>query len=330
MKFSPQTQSLVCPNCFSERKICAQMCCPKHAFDEKALTQHVWEEENKTVACENCGASIVLNKLEYATKCPYCLSALVVELPLRPGVTPDAIIPFQFDKAEAAKRFVEGVRKKAFLPNKFKKQLPQSEIEGIYIPTFLFDADSQSAYNGVLSETKTVRRGGETKTITRSFHISGKKNMQHKNVVIEASAHLNQEQLEALKPFDYSQFHEFDESFLLGYYVENNDMSVDGCKSTAREVMRAAIRSKILSGYHYDSVDRLDILTNFSNEKFSYGILPTYRFHYKYKNKDYTTFMNGQTGKVGGGVPKSGVKITFFAMSIFLFIMGIILLINFL
>lgn len=330
MIFSPRTQSLFCPNCRGTRAIDAKMCCPKHTFEERSSRQGVWEEENKIVSCENCGASVVLNKLEYATKCPYCSSSLVVEIPSLPGLTPDSIIPFQFDKTEAAKKFVEGIKKKAFLPNKFKKQLPENEIQGVYVPTFLFDADSQSVYSGILAKDEIVVRGNERRIITRTFPITGKKDMQHKNITIEASAQLSQEQLEGLKPFDYSQCCEFDEAFLLGYCVENNDVDVEKCKNDARDVMRAAIRNKILSKYRYDRVQYLDVSTNFSNEKFSYGVLPTYRFHYKYKNKDYTTFMNGQTGQVGGGVPRSAVKITFFVLSIILIVLGIIILANFL
>lgn len=328
--FSPQTQNLRCPHCLGTQQINSRMCCPKHEIGEQSQRQSSWNEMNKVVMCQNCGASVVLNRLESATKCPYCSSALVVETQAQPGLTPDAIIPFQFDKAEAAKRFVEGVKKKAFLPNKFKKELPESEIQGIYIPTFLFDAESQSKYSGVLSEDRVVMRGQEREVVTRTFPIAGQVDMQHKNVTIEASAHINQIQLNALKPFDYSQFHEFDEAYLLGYCVENNDVDVDSCKNSARGVMRSAIRQKILSRYHYDRVQHLNVSTDFFDEKFSYGILPTYRFNYKYKNKDYTTFVNGQTGKVGGGVPRSGAKITFLALSIFLFVMGIILLINFL
>lgn len=325
--FSPQTQNLRCPHCLGTQQINSQLCCPKHEIGEQSQRQSSWEEMNKVVLCKNCGASVVFNKLESATKCPYCASALVVEAQTQPGLTPDAIIPFQFDKVEAAKRFVEGVKKKAFLPNKFKKQLPESEIQGIYIPTFLFDAESKSRFSGVLSEDRVVVRGQEREVVTRTFPISGNIDMQHKNVTIEASAQIDQNQLDALKPFDYSQFHEFDEAYLLGYCVENNDVDVESCKNDAREIMRDAIRSSILSKYHYDRVQQLNVSTDFFDEQFSYGVLPTYRFNYKYKNKDYTTFMNGQTGKIGGGAPKSGAKITFFVLSILLLIFGIFLLI---
>lgn len=109
-----------------------------------------------------------------------------------------------------------------------------------------------------------------------------------------------------------------------------NDDNVDDCHSTAREVMREAIRQNILSGYSYDGVQYLNVSTDFSDEKFSYGILPTYRFNYSYKNKNYTTFMNGQTGQVGGGIPRSGVKITFFVIAMILIILGIFILVQYL
>ena len=328
--FSPSTQSLKCPNCESLYQIEAEKCCPKHDFGNQTQKQNAWENENKVVKCQNCGASVVLNRLEYATNCPYCSSSLVVETSLIPGLKPDAIIPFQFDKVEASKKFAHAVKKKLFVPNKFKKQVPESKIQGIYIPTFLFDANSKSRYNGVLLRNETTRVNDRLVTTTKSFSISGNKQMTHKNITIEASAHISQTELDAIKPFDYSEFYEFNEDFLRGYFVEMNDDNVDDCHSTAREVMREAIRQNILSGYSYDGVQYLNVSTDFSDEKFSYGILPTYRFNYSYKNKNYTTFMNGQTGQVGGGIPRSGVKITFFVIAMILIVLGIFILVQYL
>jgi len=37
--------------------------------------------------------------------------------------------------------------------------------------------------------------------------------------------------------------------------------------------------------------------------------LPIYNFEYKYNKKTYITQMNGQTGKVGHGLPISGWKV---------------------
>ena len=47
---------------------------------------------------------------------------------------------------------------------------------------------------------------------------------------------------------------------------------------------------------------------------------------YKYKEKTYNTLMNGQTGKVGGNVPRSKIKITLFVLMLILIFGGIIFL----
>ena len=82
-----------------------------------------------------------------------------------------------------------------------------------------------------------------------------------------------------------------------------------------------------MSSYSYSYVQSYDQNVKFSDEKYSYYIVPTYSVKYKYKGKSYLTYMNGQTGKVGGGLPRSAVKITFFVLFILLVVVGIIALI---
>ena len=91
--------------------------------------------------------------------------------------------------------------------------------------------------------------------------------------------------------------------------------------------MEDIIKSAILSGYTYDRVASYSQETTYYNQKFSYYILPTYQVNFMYKNKNRTIFMNGQTGRVGGGVPRSGTKITFFVLFIVAILVGLGILI---
>ena len=90
--------------------------------------------------------------------------------------------------------------------------------------------------------------------------------------------------------------------------------------------MMENIKREILSRYHYDRVVSFDMSTAYTNQKYMYYLVPVYKCDYKFKEKTYTTFMNGQTGKVGGGVPRSGVKIFFFVLMWVLIIAGIIVI----
>ena len=61
-----------------------------------------------------------------------------------------------------------------------------------------------------------------------------------------------------------------------------------------------------------------------SNKKYSYLLLPIWICNYYFKEKLYNFFINGNTGKVTGKVPRSPFKIILFV----LFILGIIVLMN--
>ena len=49
-------------------------------------------------------------------------------------------------------------------------------------------------------------------------------------------------------------------------------------------------------------------------------MLPIYQIEFEYKDKKYLSYMNGQTGRVGTGIPKSPVKITFTVLLVLLFL----------
>lgn len=308
--FDPKTQDLLCENCNSTLSFEKSQEYEKHSIndDQTSLVEYKkWIEENKFISCENCGANIILNKFEFSQKCPYCGSPFVVESNNLPGLKPDTVIPFMFDEETAAKKFRDGVKNKFLVPKTFKKQLPWNKVLGFYIPSFCFDARSFSTYVGTISKTEQIN--GKMHTKTRM--ISGKKSLFHENVTVEASSKLSQWQLSSLLPYNHSKSFKFDENFIRGYVVEHYDTSLEDSVKSSQNIMHQEIRSSILRDYRYDFVSSLNIDSTYSDEKFLYKLLPVYKFEYEYKGKKCETFMNGQTGKIGSGLPKSGLKITF-------------------
>ena len=59
----------------------------------------------------------------------------------------------------------------------------------------------------------------------------------------------------------------------------------------------------------YDRIERFKCETNIYKPKFNYIYLPIYANYYTYKDKKYTCYVNGYSGKVTGNAPKSGWKI---------------------
>lgn len=329
MRYNPEKQKLYCDNCQTCKDIEFETLLMKHDWDEKDRLKNLKEfaEETKALKCPNCGANVVLNKYEYSKECPYCGSNLVDRNAEDTNLAPDGILPFMFSDAVASQKYRDGIKKKWFVPNAFKKAPPTENIKGIYIPSFGYDADTVSNYSGQLATDHTTRdSNGHTHTYTTYQNISGVHNSEQRDVLVETSSKISQDQFEKIKPYDMSKSVAFKQGFIMGYTVEAYENSLEECKKIADELMEEIIRSQILSKYHYDRVVYFKMSTEQTNKKFMYYLLPIYKCDYTYKNKKYTTIMNGQTGKVGGGYPKSPVKITFFVLFWILVAIGLVFL----
>ena len=329
MRYNPGKEKLYCDRCKTCKDIEVIAITKKHLWAEKNNLKNLksFAEQTKALKCPNCGANVILNKLEYSKECPYCGSNLVSKMAQANNLAPDGILPFKFSDLVASQKYCDGIKKKWFVPNAFKKAPPTENIKGVYIPSFGYDADTKSSYSGRLATDHTTRdSNGRTHTYTTYQNISGVHDSQQRDILVETSTKIEQKQLEQIKPFYMDKAVEFRQGFIMGYTVEAYENTLEECKKIADELMDEIIKSQILSHYHYDRVSYFNMSTTQTNIKYMYYLLPIYKCDYQYKNKKYTTIMNGQTGKVGGGYPKSPVKITFFVLFLILIACGLLYL----
>jgi DNA-directed RNA polymerase subunit RPC12/RpoP len=311
--FDPKSGKLKCPQCSSEFDFPKKQGQIKHYIKntvENVAEHEKWAEGMRLVKCQTCGAEIMLDGLATTSVCPYCGSDYVVEKSSLGGLKPDVILPFAFDEDEAGERFVNGVKKKFFVPRQLKKKLPIDKIRGIYVPTFTFDNDTFTRYEGVLSKTEThTDSKGRSYTTTKRFSIKGTKTLNFRDYVIESSSQMNTKQMNALLPFNMQQSYEYTDDFIRGYSVEHYEDALNVCYTQARRGMEEQIKASILSQYDYSSVDSFNMHVTYSNELYSYRLMPIYCFEFQYKKKKYIAQMNGQTGKIGKGLPISPLKV---------------------
>jgi len=311
--FRPSLGKLWCSNCDGSYDFEKVQNLTKHdlrAADRDSQEYKEWAEQAKIFKCSTCGADVVLNKLDITGKCPYCGSDYVSETKEIAGMKPDSVVPFAYDTDTIATKFRNSVRKRFFVPSAFKKTLVADKIHAFYVPSFIFDVNTSSVYDGVLTKTKTVRTKNGTKTVTERFHVSGTLSSLFNDVVIEASSKIDESQIKSLLPYDFSKSYNFDQNFLRGYPTEHYADDVDKSFSTCKNELYPLIRQKILSKYSHTGVEYLNINTSYSNEKYAYRLLPLYNLEFLYRKKNYMVVMNGQTGKVGKGLPKSALKVT--------------------
>lgn len=308
LHFDPQSQGLKCDDCNS-----VFLLEYKKTFVKKPITtveptdtkRDEWVKDNKVFKCNNCGASVVANKLDISNVCPYCGTNLIIQLNSIPGLKPDAIVPFAFDEDNAAVKFVENVKRKFYVSGAFKKRLPTQKIHGTYIPSFAFDSITTSTYKGVLTKTEHH----DKYTTTTRIPISGTLNKTYVNVLVESSTKMTQSELNGILPFDIKKSVDYQNAYILGYTVEHYADTLAVCQKTEQQIISSLIRKDILSKYYYSGVESLNIQTNYLDTSYNYMLVPVYKFEYTYKNKPFTTYMNGQTGKLDNNLPKSIPKI---------------------
>lgn len=254
--------------------------------------------------CSACGASFSGGTNAISGECSYCGCHLIKAFD--EANSPDGIIPFAFDKSQAKDMFKKNVQKKKFLPSGFKKYIPNCNIESVYIPSYCFNGQTNTSYDG---ELRVADEDSDGNTRYRNKHISGTQSCVHNNIFVECSEHITQNMLNEITPYDINGCCKFNKGFILGYAVENPDKKLENARDIAKNAFEVNIRQNILSHYSYSSVNYLNLTTEYLSSNYAYVILPTYKISYKYKNKEYNMFMNGQTGKLGGKTPVSGLKI---------------------
>ncbi len=333
MHFCPETNSLMCPSCKKTSAIVASFGMPKHDINEKLSTHKNQELQNQMadMQCPNCGATTVLHQYQTTANCPYCSTPLIASKSHFNGMQPDCIVPFKFGKEKAEEMFKQTLKGKWLAPKSFKNSIKANTISAFYFPSFVFEANSSTQYSGRLYNNKTVEDSdGSTHTERSYFPISGIMPCRHEGREIEASTHLTQFDLNVVRPYNLQEARIYSDEFVYGYSLEHYSSSVKETNAQAKAIFKQEIRNLILSKYTYDGVDYFEMVPTFTEEKYSYCVLPMYRINYSHKNKNYSNVMNGQTGKLGGKYPKSALKISLivlgaialFAIPLILFLLG--------
>ena len=312
MIFAPEKGKLYCPYCDSVRDIVKKNTHKRDFYEERKNC--VVDEKESVYNCPNCGGEVLLESFVTATKCPFCGATNVVKKEAIAGLKPDGIIPFALSKNDAMNCGMAWLKKKMFANKSFKKSFTPDNVNGVYVPSFNFSADSFSSYTGTLGEhyyvTVGTGKNRHQEQRTRWFKISGSISKYFENVMIEASSQLEQKELNALAPFDPTAIEGYNGEYVAGFSAERYNENIDQSFQKARKTMGESIKRAILSRYHYDVVGDLNVHTDYHTVLFNYALLPLWVFGFKFKNKMYRFLVNGLTGKSTGKYPKSAGKIS--------------------
>jgi len=332
LRYAPGQTRLVCDHCGHVQDIPAEV--PRArtlALQELDLARGLRDDlsdrdmvETRTTSCPNCGAQVEITGATHATECPFCATPVVLDTGTSRHIKPQALIPFALTEVQARKAMTGWLGSLWFAPNTLLEYARKGRaMNGVYVPFWTFDADTDSRYSGERGEyyyetrTVRVRVNGKMETRqererhTRWHSVSGRVARDFDDVLVMASHSLPPRLGNELTPWDLGALVPYAPDFLAGFQAEGYTVPLAEGHAEGRGKMEEVIRSDVRRDIGGDEQRIHDIDTAWTEETFKHILLPVWMAAYKYNGKSYRFLVNGQTGEVQGERTWSIWKIAF-------------------
>lgn len=319
LKYKPGTTFLHCDYCSTDTPIDVRVVDEVQELD---FMQYAHQFENlntgtsKIIGCRKCGAESAFDESLKSMECPYCCTPLIEsDVHEERLIQPSYLLPFHISDNDIQTCLTKWIKSLWFAPNKLKKRALYSyQLQGIYIPCWTYDAQTNTDYTGQRGDNYTVTTGSgknrRTETRTRWSRRSGHISLFFDDVMVPASKLIAGDIMNKISDWDTKNMVETDKRFFSGFLTEKYILTHTSGYETAKNIMYWQIESAIRRDIGGDKQIIDSRKTVFSNIKFKLILLPVYMSSYTYKSKLYHFFVNGRNGKVTGDRPYSAIKIT--------------------
>ena len=310
--YSPEAKKMVCPYCESEGS-------------EERRDYTV----NDIKICPNCSGEVPVLEHTSAIQCPYCDNYLILNPRVENEYAPRWVIPFQMGKENCKKAIREHFKKCLFAPTDFLSEARLNGMQGVYVPFWFYDYDTTCTYEGEGRKVRTWTSGNTEYRETSYFSVYRDMDIAFRKMPVDASEDMPDEVMDLLEPFRYEQLEEFKPEFLSGFYGEKYSITSDVLESRVKRKMDKDVDDMMRDTYAgYTSVKTISSNNFINRSEVNYGLLPVWKYIYKYQEKEYPFYVNGQTGKIVGTPPISVKKVWAYAISMGLSLTAVLALFN--
>ena len=258
----------------------------------------------RAYGCPSCGAELICEESTAATSCPYCGNPTVVPGQFSGQLRPDFIIPFKLSKEDAVKALKSHYKGKFFLPKSFTAENHLQEIQGIYVPFWMFDGEAEGDAHYEATRSHTYRSGDYEITETEHYDVYRAGSIFFEKIPVDASSKMSDDYMDSIEPYDYQDLKPFSTAYLPGFLADKFDVTVDQCRQRADQrcegTLEAVLRNTVTG---YNACILKQKTASLKRGKVHYALMPVWMLNTKWDGKDFLFAMNGQTGKLVGELP---------------------------
>ena len=271
---------------------------------------HTWAEAQHRLACERCGAVLLLSPEDKSIECPYCASRQFVDAPsVEKLIDPQLMILMRLDEHKVLEAIKKWLGKGLFIPDDLRSGLTRLKMRPAYYSGWTFDGTIEVKWACEVQAGSGRYSHWEPRSgvLTRFFD----------DILIPGVRALKGEQLALVTPFDLQAVVEFKAENLVGWSTLIYNRSLSDASLLAREQVMKIVRSemsyKVEPGRQKRNLETRG--SGWSGMTFKHILFPIWTGSYSYRGEVYTVLVNGQTGKVGGAKPPDKVKIVLGALT---------------
>ncbi len=329
INFNPKSGKWKCDYCNSEFTM-EEMKKKSNAAKDVNNNVDVEDDNNNYVSykCQSCGAEIVADEATSATFCVYCGNSSILKGKLSGKFHPDMVIPFKKDKKAAENAFKNILKGRPLAPKSFNSLSNIEKIRGIYIPFWLYDINVSGTVDCEAERVKKWRSGDTHYTRVDYYHTSRTGEMNYLLVPVDGSTRFDNDIMNTIEPFNYSDLVEYNHAYLSGFYAEKYDVEANDAFLDAAG--RSLNTSEVIMKNDGPPYTTKYVINNTLEAKMvskKYVLLPVWMVNVKFDGKMYIFAMNGQTGKFIGNIPVHFGKTMAYFVVIFivLFLLGLLI-----
>ncbi len=310
MVFNPSKGKMQCEYCdslFTREEVEKYFAEKEQKMADRDAGKDWGEEESsmKGYNCSSCGAELIADQNTAVIRCPYCGNQTIAPTQFTGALKPDYVVPFAFDKKAAIEKYKEYYNKRFLLPKDFTVSSKIEEIQGVYVPFWLFNGtvDAEGKYEAYDSKT-------EGDYVIRDFYDSERAGkMGFTNVPADASVRMQDSLMDSIEPYNFDALETFTTAYLPGFLAEKFDVKEDDDRKRAEKRIEETVKDKLHDTIDHSGFDVKDEKVNIHFNETRYALLPVWMLTTNWNGKSWTFAMNGQTGKFTGDLPVSGLKL---------------------
>lgn len=265
--------------------------------------------------CKDCDTKFFISNKNKFNTCIFCNSNNIEKIDTSVN-NKIKIIPFKKEYKDVIKDYNKKVRYNPLVPKIFKDKKNHSSLQKIFVPVFITNISRSGEVEFIGGEKGNI---ADKLSETKKYNIVQNIKLNYLDVLLKITSKVDDDVFNVVNNYDFFNMVDidssyFDDSFYLYEDISLNDISNKGRDDVDRHSIKI-VKDNVMHSLKKLRRDNTKIVFENTREL----LVPIFIMKIKYKDKEYSYMMNGESGKSYINLPISTIGIV--VLSIVLFIL---------